>query len=245
MKRLLTLLPLLALALAQTPAETLGKAVQDTFGDWSGKTYEGLDRVVYLTPEGKESEVFKVRSYVDPGGCRLRLDLAPEDQPGAQITVVYTLKRQFLRLPDGREAPLNDEIFVDLLYAWQTMPFGISFPYTRVEPMGEVDLPDGKALAYRVVREKLACLPEGVLEAKPYEGTLYLREGKVVGEAYFSPVLGAETLSLYRDFREEGGVRYPLRTEGYVWTGDRWAPFTRGETLEARVGVALGEEVFR
>ncbi len=88
-------------------------------------------------------------------------------------------------------------------------------------------------------------LPKEVLEARPYEGKVYVREGKAVGEGYLSPVLGAEALSLYRDFRDEGRARHPLRVKGYLLQGDRWTLFARRETLEARLGVTLQEDLFR
>jgi hypothetical protein len=84
-----------------------------------------------------------------------------------------------------------------------------------------------------------------VLEAKPYEGEVYVQEGKVVGEGHFSPVLGMETLTLYRDLRKEGSAGYPVRSEGYLRTGDRWVLFSRGETLEAQVSLPLEEALFR
>ena len=232
------------LALAQSPKETVEAALKATFGEWAGRTYRGLDRLVYYTPEGKEEQALRARTYLDVGRCRLRLEIAPEGAETPAV-LVYTQERQFLRLPDGREAPLDDRLFLELLFAWQTGFTGAAFGYDEVVPLGKVALPDGEAEAYRVVRRAHACLPKGVLEAKPYEGKVYLREGKVVGEGYFSPIVGAETLSLYQDFREEGRARYPLKGEGYVRQGDHWVLFVRQETLESQVGVALPEDLFR
>ncbi|MFN3368208.1 MAG: hypothetical protein ACK4G4_10980 [Thermus sp.] len=247
MKRSLALILALfsPLALTQSPKEAVESALKAAFGDWRGKTYQGLDRVVYFTPEGQETQVLRIRTYLDLGGCRLRLEIAPEGEK-APATLVYTRERQFLRLPDGRETPLDDRLFLELIFAWQTGFTGAAFGYDEVASLGKVTLPDGsEAEAYRVVRRTHACLPKGVLEAKPYEGKVYLREGKVVGEGYFSPIVGAETLFLYRDFREEGGARHPLKGEGYVRQGDRWVLFSRGETLEAQVDLPLEEALFR
>jgi len=244
-KRLFLLVPFLALALAQTPTEVLRKAILETFGNWSGKTFQSLNRMVYYTPEGKVGQIIRSQIYVDLAHCRLRMDFVPEGQQGATVVLVYTPKRQFLRLLDGREVRLDDRLFLEVLYIWQTGSLGAGFGFSQIEPLGEVTLPDGKAEVYRVVREKHACLPEGVLEAKTYEGKVYLREGKVVGEGYVSPVLGAESLTLYRGFREEGGVRHPLQMENYVLVGGRWVLFAKGETLESKVGLELPEKIFR
>ena len=247
MKRSLALILALfsPLALTQSPKEAVESALKAAFGDWRGKTYQGLDRVVYFTPEGQETQVLRIRTYLDLGGCRLRLEIAPEGEK-APATLVYTRERQFLRLPDGRETPLDDRLFLELIFAWQTGFTGAAFGYDEVAALGKVTLPDGsEAEAYRVARRSHACLPKGVLEAKPYEGEVYVQEGKVVGEGHFSPVLGMETLTLYRDLRKEGSAGYPVRSEGYLRTGDRWVLFSRGETLEAQVSLPLEEALFR
>ena len=188
MKRSLALILALfsPLALTQSPKEAVESALKAAFGDWRGKTYQGLDRVVYFTPEGQETQVLRIRTYLDLGGCRLRLEIAPEGEK-APATLVYTRERQFLRLPDGRETPLDDRLFLELIFAWQTGFTGAAFGYDEVASLGKVTLPDGsEAEAYRVARRSHACLPKGVLEAKPYEGEVYVQEGKVVGEGHFS-----------------------------------------------------------
>ena len=144
MKRSLALILALfsPLALTQSPKEAVESALKAAFGDWRGKTYQGLDRVVYFTPEGQETQVLRIRTYLDLGGCRLRLEIAPEGEK-APATLVYTRERQFLRLPDGRETPLDDRLFLELIFAWQTGFTGAAFGYDEVASLGKVTLPDG------------------------------------------------------------------------------------------------------
>lgn len=244
MGRLFALILAFGLALAQGPEAELREALLRTFGSGWG-AYASLDQAVYLTPEGKEAEVLFTWTYADPGACRLRLEVAPS-QEAPRAVLVYTPERQFLRTPEGQTLPLDDRLLLELLFTWQTGPLGVGFPYTRVEREGEVDLPDGgRALAYRVERREHRCLPKGVLEASPFVGRIYLQEGRVVGEGYFSPVLGAEALVLYRELREVDGVRYPVRLETWALVEGKGVPFARGVNLEFRAGPALGEELFR
>ncbi len=46
----------------------------------------------------------RARTYLDVSRCRLRLEIAPEGAETPAV-LVYTQERQFLRLPEGREAP--------------------------------------------------------------------------------------------------------------------------------------------
>jgi hypothetical protein len=62
------------------------------------------DRLVYYTPEGKEEQALRARTYLDVSRCRLRLEIAPEGAETPAV-LVYTQERQFLHLPEGREAP--------------------------------------------------------------------------------------------------------------------------------------------
>lgn len=244
MRRLFALLLALGLALAQGPEAELQQAFLRTFGEWA-KPFFVLDQTVYLTPEGQEAESLLTWSYADPKACRLRLEVAPSRE-APRAVLVYTPERQFLRTPEGRTLPLDDRLLLEVLFVWQTGALGALFPYARVEREGEVDLPGGeRALAYRVERREHLCLPKGVLEARPFVGRILVWEGRVVGEGYFSPVLGAEALLLYREFREVEGVRYPLRSEIWALVEGKAVPFARGVNLELRVGLPLGEELFR
>jgi hypothetical protein len=79
-------------------------ALKATLGEWAGKAYRGLDRLVYYTSEGKEEQALRARTYLDVSRCRLRLEIAPEGAETPAV-LVYTQERLFLRLPEGREAP--------------------------------------------------------------------------------------------------------------------------------------------
>ncbi|BAW01628.1 uncharacterized protein TTMY_1234 [Thermus thermophilus] len=65
MKRSLALILALfsPLALTQSPKEAVESALKAAFGNWRGRTYQGLDRVAYYTPEGQETQVLAKAQY--------------------------------------------------------------------------------------------------------------------------------------------------------------------------------------
>ncbi len=191
-------------------------------------------RITYFDEKGGVEEVLYAWTYQDLKACALRLEIAPSpDAPKeARVQVVYTLRAQYL-LAGGVRRPLPDALFLEALYAWQTGLPGLFAPFTRVERGGEVELPGGvRALAYEVERKEHLCLPQGVLEAQAYRGRIYLsQEGEPLGEGYFSPALGAETLTLYRDWGEAGGVRYPRVGEAYLLAPEGPRLYARSDLL--------------
>lgn len=191
-------------------------------------------RITYFDPQGGVAQTLYTWTYQDLKACALRLEFAPSpDQPkAARTALVYTPKAQYL-LQEGVRRPLPDELFLEALYAWQLGLPGLLAPFDRVEERGEVELPGGlKARAYAVERKTPLCLPQGVLETRPFQGRIYLTpEGEPLGEGYLSPTLGAETLTLYRAWREDGGVRYPEAEEAYLLTPEGPRLYARAQLL--------------
>lgn len=242
--RVLSLLLLLLGAWAQeVPEAPFRRGILEALG-LGGQEVRTLffqDRLTYLDEAGQE-EVLYATAYVDLSGCRLRLEYAPtrEAPAEARLVVVFTPKVQYL-LAGGRRVPLEEGLFLDLLAYWQTGLPGLLQPLDRVEALGVRSLPEGlQATAYQVERRVQACLPEGVLEARPFTGELYLSpEGLPLAEGYFSAALGARTLTLFGPYRQGEGVRYPSGARAYLLGERGWVLYARGENLAFRLNPEL------